>query len=231
MSRTLPTHDVILDLETGGLRGNDRPWEIGMVIDRPGQSEPELHHYYVADFDPSKADPMALQMNGFYDRHPLQRTTETGSRMSWDAAMALDDHGLNEGDPDGPPRKVHAAMAAETQLMWLIEPLLRNARVCIVNPTFDKPLLVSALRRARLAWTAYYTPLCIGSYAGGVLGIDPTEGRSDDVAAALGVKREDYGTGHTALVDSLYGRGILRAAEAKAGVAPGWKVRAAAEVA
>lgn len=227
MSRplSLPTHDVFLDLENGGLRhDDDRFWEVGMVVDVPG-AETELHHYYVSDFDPSNADPMALSLAGFYDRHPLHRLAGIGQPMDPQAALRWDDHGLPEGDPDGPPPKVFTDAMPESMVVRTLSWYLRDARVCIVNPTFDKPKIERRLAVHGLAWTGYYTPVCIGSFAGGVLGVDPCGGRSNDLAAALGVNRDDYGTNHTGLVDALYGRAILRTAEAKAGMVPAWQRR------
>jgi hypothetical protein len=220
----LPTHDVFLDLENGGLRHtDDRFWEVGMVVDMPGR-EPELHHYYVSDFNPADADPVALQMSGFYERHPLHRLSGIGQPMDAGTALTLDTHGLPDGDPDAAPPEVHFALAPEAHVVSTLSWYLRDARVCIVNPTFDKPKLVTALARHGFAWTAYYTPVCIGSFAAGAIGVDPCAGRSNDVAQALGVNRDDYGLGHTGLVDSLYARAVLRTAESKVGVKPQWMV-------
>lgn len=223
MSKNRPTHDVFLDLETGGLRYHDRFWEVGMVVDVPGR-EPELHHYYVSDFNPAEADPIALDINLFYERHPLHRLDGIGQPTSPHTAMTLETHGLPEGDPDAAAPIVHSGIMPEALVVKTLSFYLRGARLCIVNPTYDQPKVADALHAAGLALTSYYTPVCIGSYAAGVLGMDPCAGSSSVIAEALGVGRADYGTEHSALADALYAKALLRAAEAKAGVKPGWMV-------
>lgn len=223
-AKQLPTHDVFLDLETGGLGHGARAWEVGMVIDTPAGEE--LHHYYVSDFNPAHADPIALQMNGFYDRHPLHRLTGIGQPAEPHSVLAMDDHGLPAGDPDAAPPMVHTGCWPEAIVARTVSWYLRNARLCIINPAYDKPIMRDALHTAGLEDTSYYTPVCIGSYAAGVLGIDPAAGSSNRIAEALGVNRADYGTEHSALADGLYARAVLRAAEARAGVKPAWMVAA-----
>lgn len=218
---TLPTHDVFLDLETGGLRHGDRFWEVGMVVDLPGR-DTELHHYYVSDFNTAHADPKALQMNGFYDRHPMHRTSGPGQPMDWTTAMSMDDHGLTNADPDAAPPHVHTGLLPEDALVRHLSFYLRGARLCIVNPTYDQPKVADALHAAGLALTSYYTPVSIGDYAAGVLGIDPCAGSSSLIAQGLGLDRQSFGTEHSALVDAMYGKALLRTAEAKAGVKPHW---------
>lgn len=218
---TLPTHDVFLDLETGGLRDHDRFWEVGMVVDFPGR-EPELHHYYVYNFDTAHADPKALQMNGFYDRHPQHRMVEPGKPMDPHVALSMDDHGLINADPDAAPPTVHSGLMSEDVLARHLSFYLRGARLCVVNPAYDQPKIVESLHAIGLALTSYYTPVCIGSFAAGVLGIDPCGGSSSRIAEGLGLDRSTFGTEHSALVDSMYGKALLRTAEERAGVKPHW---------
>jgi hypothetical protein len=223
----LPTHDVFLDFETGGLRHHDTAWEVGMVVEAPGR-DLEMHHYYVSDFNPADADPKALEFGGFYDRHPLFKLTDVGQPAEPGSAMTFDDHGLIT-DPDGAQPHVHFAVMPEALLMRHLSAYLRNARLCIVNPAYDKPILESALCRAGLALTSYYTPVSIGDFAAGVLGIDPCAGSSSRIAEALGVSRDSQGLAHTGLADAMYARAVLRAAEERANVMPHWMAEHAAQ--
>lgn len=191
------TATVYLDCETGGLRVRDRPWEIGAVRVDPDGSE-SLHVFHVADFQPSEADPAALAMAGFYDRHPVHALDEFAA-------------GVAAAGPDLDVVVEHR-VEPEVLVAFRLERLIRGAVVACANPSFDVRVLAGMLDRAGRAWTAHYKAVCVYDLAAGALGVrQPIH--SGDLVAMLGVVR-DPGTAHTALADALYARDVDRAARA-----------------
>lgn len=193
---------VYVDTETGGLRDYDRPWEIALIVDEGVKSD--RYVFYIADFQPLHADPKALELNGFYDRHPLW--TPNGPDH-----YKVSDFGLIGADRDIP---VTTVFDCEGCVSARIEALTRGARVYGCNaPAFDVPVLTQMLNRHGMAWTGHYRPICVTTWAAGVAGLDP-ETPNSEVGAAFGVSRDQYGTTHEALPDALYARGLHHAAKA-----------------
>lgn len=61
---------VFIDTETTSLRPKRRAWEVGLIVrDDDGDHE---HHWFIdtAHLDLGNADPFALKVGGFYERHP-----------------------------------------------------------------------------------------------------------------------------------------------------------------
>lgn len=59
------------DTETTSLRPDRRAWEIGLIVREPGK--PDIDHRWfirAEDLDLGNADPMALKVGRFYERHP-----------------------------------------------------------------------------------------------------------------------------------------------------------------
>lgn len=188
-----------VDTETGGLRTNDRPWEIA-VVRRDSEDVETRHVVYIADFAPSKADPKALELGGFYDRHPLH-TVDPLARAANSPAF----------DPESP--SVDERLMTEGQAAYYLERLVRGATVVCCNPGYDVPRLTAMLERHGFAWTAHYRDLCATTYAAGLLGmLPPFDNRK--VGAALGISRNAHGTEHTGLADALYARDLYDAAVA-----------------
>lgn len=204
MTRKMPTHDVFLDTETGGLRWDDKVWELGMVVDRPATPDPELHLLHVADFNAADADPMALQLGGFFQRHPGYAG----------GADEFADHGLSDAWLDTPVRHFQLF---EAGLGRYVEPIIRDARIIVCNAVFDVPRLTAAFARVGVPWTGHYRVICATTYAAGAAGLDPSA-PNDAIGEALGVARGTGGTTHTALADSLYARELYLAALAKVGI-------------
>lgn len=196
-----PTHDVFLDTETGGLRHDDKVWEVGAVVDRPsGVQTRDLIHVY--GFDAAAADPKALQMGGFFERHP--QYAPAGSMYATTSGM----------DPDVP---VTEGMASSHDLSMHLEKLVRGARIVVCNAVFDVPRLTVMMAEHGIPWTGHYRVVCATTYAAGVLGVDPSMANAD-IGAILGVDREAHGKAHNALVDALYARDLYLAALTKAGI-------------
>lgn len=196
---------VFLDTETGGLAHDDRPWEYGFVVEKP-EVEPTYHLWHVVDFFPAKADPIALQFGGFYDRHPGHRDYEG-------VPPEVADAGLPESLADS---RVEQLVGVEAQLMLRFERLTRGALIVCCNDSFDVPKVGDAMHRAGLAWGRYYRTVDAYGYAAGALGLHPATD-SERIATALGVDREKHGKAHNALVDALYARDMFNAALRLAG--------------
>lgn len=205
---TNPPTIVTLDHENGGLRpGDSYPWEIGAVVDKPGEPS-TLHVWHVADFRPALADPKALELGGFYDRHPRHAIDPLSAELA-----------ITGPDLDVP---VNHIIDVESRVAFSLERLIRGAIVVACNPTFDVPRLTSMLGRNGYAWTAHYRPICATTYAAGV--VDrlraqrgeppmPVPWVNNDIAAELGVERANA---HSALWDALFARDLRFAAMAAA---------------
>ncbi len=65
------TRIVFLDVESNSLRPDRRAWEIGLIVRRHGEPDRE-HSWLIAaeDLGLGNADVQALEVGGFYRRHP-----------------------------------------------------------------------------------------------------------------------------------------------------------------
>lgn len=192
---------AFVDMETGGLRVDDTPWEIAVLtVDEDGQEGQFVIH--IADFQPAHADPKALQLAGFYDRHPLHHPDGPA------AAAVL----VSGPDPDVP---VQHLLIDEADAARVMERLLRDRIVVACNPAFDlERHLAPMLHRHGYAPTWFYRPVCATVYAAGRLGLPLGRWSNGDIGRAFGVDVADFGTAHQALVDAHYARALLVAAQA-----------------
>lgn len=72
---------VYLDCETTGLNPRIHyPWEVATITEEPGKAPVE--HVWMLPVDLSNADPRALEIGGFWERHPQG----TGAGASGDSA-------------------------------------------------------------------------------------------------------------------------------------------------
>lgn len=228
MTEPTITRIVTLDTETGGLRPTDEPWEIAMVVDDIDGGH-ERHLFHVLDFEPAQADPIALRLGGYYDRHPYASkddiiraciqscTPGHGLRHVLSGGQAastcVTSHGLSGEDLVHPVNHLieHADCLATT-----IEPIVRDAFIYACNYGYDVSRLERMLNKAGHAWTANYRPVDADKYAAGVAGLHPFT-KNSDIGAALGVSRDQHGTEHGALPDALYARSLIVAALARNG--------------
>lgn len=62
---------VFVDTETTSLRPDRRAWDIALIVRRPGEPDRE-YQWFVDDLalDLGNADPFALKIGRFYERHP-----------------------------------------------------------------------------------------------------------------------------------------------------------------
>lgn len=206
--------EVWLDIESAGLRPSDRPWEVAMIRRTPDGRE-TLHVWQIADFEPGKADPKALALGGFYERHRRHVILNPDDPLD---ATVTDEHQLSHpayqvSGPD-PDQIVDSRMLPEMYVAYELERLVRGAVIWCCNPTYDVPRLEAMHERHGRAWTAHYRPLDATTYAAATaltLGYDvgPYPWRNEQVGAAIGVDRDDYGTAHTGLADCFYAKALV----------------------
>ena len=139
----------------------------------------------ITDLDLSTADPMALKINGFYDRHPAYNVhCDTPTVTAWRAAV-------------------------------LVEEWTRGAVVVGANPQFDTVTLEPLLRDNGLLPAWHYRPVCIEAIAYGYLLAKhithptlptkiPVPWKSDQLSDLLGVPAIDPTVRHTALGDARW---------------------------
>ena len=182
-----------IDTETTGLHPDlHAPWEIAVIRREPDGVESETV-IQISGLDMARADPMALQIGGYYERHPMALA---GRRL----------RGL--------------AYVREETAAGRVEKLARDALFVGVNPAFDAAMLERMLRRNGYAPAWHYhlidlPALALGWLAGrystqnrvaGYWGSDDRAAlKSDDLSLACGIDPGDYER-HTALGDARWTR-------------------------
>lgn len=211
--------EVYLDCETGGLRPTDRPWEIALLR-CTSDGRIEQYVWQVLDFWPSKADPTALQLSGFYDRHQGHAIYDEANPLNYtpDGDQAVTHPAWNASGPD-PDLPVTLRCTSEMLVALELERLVRGAVVWACNPVYDVPRLEALLNRAGRAWTAHYRPMCATTWAAATataLGLTTAAPPFSNakIGEALGVSRDGYGTAHTGLADCYYAKALVDAARA-----------------
>lgn len=197
---------VFLDTETGGLRRDDRAWEVALLIEQDGKPD-EQHVIHISDFAPAQADPAALNLSGFYDRHPL-----------WADDPDLCQLGVTGPDPDLP---VDHRVIPEAFMVRHVERLTRRSVVLGCNPGFDTfRILESAFYRHGCAPTWHYRPVCATTYAAAYVDAQrarsgaeplPLPWNNETVGQHLDISRDQFGPIHSGLGDAHYARALLRA--------------------
>lgn len=211
---TTPGHTpaplAFADTETDSLLPDRRPWDIGIIRREPDGSEATLS-IIVDDVDLTHADPRALAIGHFFQRHPSYGGTSAGLRLPEDKAARQ------------------------------VEEMLRGAHIIGCVPDFDVEVLKNMFRRHWLPWTAHYHLIdvenLIVGYLAGRRGDDEEIGTytvdtgtckartvpltppwsSDDLSRAIGVEPPGPDERHTALGDArwaqrLYDRIMLTGA-------------------
>lgn len=182
-----PAPLVFLDTETTGLHPSREAWEIAMI--RRDSAGTARHHVFV-DVGLETAEPKALEVGGYYDRHPAY--AEAFPPRICDAPAALSGQEA-------------AARVAE---------VTAGAVIVGSNPQFDTDTLGRLLRFWGLAPRWHYRPLCVATMAAGYLtgaaglldpaglGIDSGRFSSYKVSRALGVSPPAPDVAHTAMGDA-----------------------------
>ncbi len=173
---------VFVDTETTDIEPHRAvPWEIALVIRDPGMLDVEEVH--LIHIDALRADPDALTVGRYYDRHPC-------------AAAPINGHVCPL-----PPRYVTLAGVAEATA---------GAVMVGNNVSYDLTVLGRHLDRPAAAW--HYQPIDIKPLAAGWLaargvsweGVYPS---TSQIADILGVPRPED-TRHTALGDARWVRDV-----------------------
>lgn len=89
------TRLCFIDTETTSLRPDRRAWDIAIIAREPGT--PDVEHYWLIDereLDLGNADPMALKIGRFSERHPQYRldreSTGTDTESEYDALRLIE---------------------------------------------------------------------------------------------------------------------------------------------
>jgi DNA polymerase III epsilon subunit-like protein len=140
---TAPTI-VFLDTETTSLRPDRRAWDLALIVRRDGEPDVE-HQWFVhdADLDLGNADPFALRIGHFYERHPAyaeETFTKAGSadgKSLW--AVSSRTVAVREGD-----------------VLSRVEELTRGAHLVGCVPNFDAEVLGARMRACGLLPSWHY---------------------------------------------------------------------------
>lgn len=193
---------VFMDTETTSLDPiRRRPWEIAMIRREPdGLTTDTL--LQVSGVDLRDAEPMALQIGGFYQRYGLHRDGSNPAEYDGDFVTKPESVVFPAGDPTKWVREARAA--------WLVHKLCAGAVVVGANPQFDTVTLEPLLRRHGLAPSWHYRPVCIEAVAYGFLRAAAPDleiqlpWKSDDLGRALHVEPAPAYERHTALGDARW---------------------------
>lgn len=175
-----------LDCETISLKPWRRAWEIALITRHPDEPDLEWQWFiHPADLDWANADPVALDIGRFWDRHPHGPYLRDG------------------GDPDAAP-----SLAGVYRLAPVLEAVARETvdRALILgsNPSFDTSTLEPRMRDLGIVPGWHHHSEDVPTLAKGWLlgrGLPlPEGGKSDDYCRAVGVEPDCYER-HSALGD------------------------------
>ncbi len=187
--RDTVTRIAFLDLETTSLRPGRRAWEVGLIVRDPGVGDAETHWLVdSSDLDLGNADPAALKIGRFYERHP--------------------DFDGSDPDPFGP-----GTTWPEARVMDDLERETRGAIVVGVAVHFDTETLDARMRAHGICPSWSHRILDARTFAAGALRMAPPLD-FDAILSAFGVScpPEDR---HTALGDAKLARDLYDAVMAR----------------
>lgn len=170
---------VFVDTETTGLHPGRRAWEVAMIRVEPDSVDGigRGTSFFISDVDLRNADPAALRVGRFYDRHP-QYT-----------------------HPDGVVESTasRASMRTERQAAIAVERWTRDAIIVGSNPGFDVEVLDQMLRHHGLSPAWHYRPIDVATLAAGWLHgmhaaaemLAPSPGDAEDPSAVIAAALAD----------------------------------------
>lgn len=186
---------VFLDTETTSLQPNRRVWEVAMIRrDDEGEQERRV---FIRNVDLSDANSKALEVGGFYERHPQY----AGGFHREPKAIARPTGLL------GSRTLLERHEAAVEVERWT-----QGATIVGCNPTFDTEVLSSLLRLAALNWQPWHyhlidmPALAVGWLLARGTDVGPPPWRSDHLAELCGVEPAAAEDRHTALGDARWVR-------------------------
>lgn len=192
-----------VDTETTGLHPDRRAWEVAIIRREDGKDRTWLMQ--VEDVDLSSADPFALQIGGFYERH-----VSIGHKMPFASAIC---------EPGSGPAS--AFSNDEAQVARTVEKVTRGAHMVGLNPGFDADVFDKMLRRHNMIPGWNYHLIDVANMALGAIHADADLApnaqaaarirrlaslpyKSDVLAGASGVAPAAEDERHTALGDARW---------------------------
>lgn len=207
---------VFADTETTDIGHRRLAWELGMIRREPDGTRSELQAFIEVDL--SDANPYALKVGRFYDRHPLGRWLASGPARWEDIGVGPTSPSSHSVVWDGVPGAVPYFTQQQAALAWCR--WTHGAHVVGAVPSFDTEVMGWAARAAGLLGGHHYhltdAENLLAGYLRGRVTFDPTlpdEGRaqldalsrppwdSDALFAAVDVTTPDEDR-HTALGDA-----------------------------
>lgn len=197
---------VWLDTETTGLHRQRRAWEIAAIV-RPHDGslvdDIEFSCFVdIADLDLAGAEPDALAIGRFWQRHPQAHLVPLVGTLL----------GVERKLPDVLPV---GAVRREWEALATLAELTKGAVVHGSNPAFDVETLAPRMAYSRLEPGWHYHPEDVPSVARGWLlgrGHRDVPRKSDKVSALCGIDPAKYDR-HTALGDCRWTRDLSDAIE------------------
>lgn len=202
---TTPPPLVFLDTETTSLAWNTDIWEVAMIRRDPDGTEND-RRMFVAEPDLLNADPAALAIGRFYDRHPQAHGWKAArERLNPEAAG-----GIAPPRP-APPRSVSVARAdllpART-VANVVSEWTQGAILIGSNVAFDALHLHQLLRRHNLAPAWHYRTIDVIAHAAGTLDEDnlalALPWSSYEISRQCGVEPPRDDEAHTARGDARW---------------------------
>src|SRR5215216_5671376 len=170
---------VFIDTETTSLAPDRHIWEIAMI--RRHEGERKVASFFVT-VDLRHADPFALKLTRFYDRHP-DFTQPKEVRRIWDLEDLEEqlEEASRIGIPDAPPILANVQTAAQLVFHWT-----RDATIVGAVPNFDTEGLDHMMRQQGLqpAWHYHLRDietLAVGPMAGSQMSYPPFAASSQRV--------------------------------------------------
>lgn len=171
---------VFVDTETTGLHRGYRAWEIALIQrGRDGVDSPVTIFVDVADLDLANADPAALAVGRFDERHPQR------------------------GGSLGPGQVLLSGVDAARE----VQQRTVGAQLCGVNTGYDVTPLDDLLARAGLKSRWFYVPLDLIVLTYGFLlgrGVAEVPRSSEALSVACGVLPPSGADRHTAMGDAQW---------------------------
>lgn len=184
------TKIVFIDTETTSLRPDRRAWDIGLIVREPGQKDREQSWLIDSvDLDLGNADPFALKIGKFYERHPFAATS---------SSQGLIGGFLASGTP-----------SREYDVLRAVERSTRDAILVGAVPNFDADVLGTRMRAHGILPSWHYHLVDVETLAAGARRLAPPW--SFDAVLALYGLAYDEKDRHTALGDARMARDLYDA--------------------
>lgn len=179
---------VFIDTETTSLRPDRRAWEVGLIV-RDGTGEDKEHQFFidVQDLDMANADPFALKVGHFYERHPeMANTRRQYSVMHHDLRAR-----------------------SEYSVMEQVERLTRGAHLVGAIVSFDAEVLSARMRAHDILPSWHYHLIDIEALTVGYLAAQgkfnpELPWKSDELTELMGVVPTTRADRHTAVGDAMW---------------------------